>query len=91
MMFVVAYDVADERRRVHMADTLENFGTRVGYSVFECHLNGEQLDAMVRKIRETFAEAEDRVCIYPICSDDRQRIYVDGGPPVAENPPFRIL
>jgi CRISPR-associated endonuclease Cas2 len=35
MLFVVAYDIADDQRRMRVASELEDFGTWVQYSVFE--------------------------------------------------------
>ena len=38
MFYVVSYDIADDRRRNAVAKILEDFGTRVQESVFDCLL-----------------------------------------------------
>ena len=39
---VVAYDVADDRRRSHVVKLLEKVGVRINFSVFECLLTDTQ-------------------------------------------------
>ena len=44
MFYLVSYDIPDTKRRTKLAKTLEDFGDRVQYSVFECILDGVLLD-----------------------------------------------
>jgi len=39
MLWVVCYDVVDDRRRYRIMKTMTGYGDRVQYSVFECELN----------------------------------------------------
>jgi len=41
-LIVVAYDIIDDKRRNRVAKTMEDYGTRVQYSVFECVLEEEK-------------------------------------------------
>ena len=42
MLTLLAYDIADPKRLSRVAKVCEDYGVRVQYSVFECHLeNGE--------------------------------------------------
>jgi CRISPR-associated protein Cas2 len=50
VLIVVSYDVANDRRRTRLAKELENFGRRVQYSVFECLLDGEQLERLLTRV-----------------------------------------
>jgi len=47
---VVSYDVPDDRRRTRLAKILKDFGARVQYSVFECLLEDEQVDALRKRV-----------------------------------------
>ena len=38
-MYVVSYDISSDRLRNKVARTLEGYGTRIQYSVFECKLS----------------------------------------------------
>lgn len=59
--WVIAYDIADDRRLARVASEMENFGRRVQYSVFECHLS----EAQIRDL-ETGCPREDK----PVKTDD---------------------
>src|ERR1700745_1054007 len=42
MLYVVSYDIPDDRRRTRVHSALTGFGTWVQYSVFECFLDRKQ-------------------------------------------------
>lgn len=72
MRYVVAYDVEDDRARARIAGVMERFGLRVQKSVFECRLEGKDLDRLVRRLeRELTAAggAGGNVRIYRLCAD----------------------
>jgi CRISPR-associated protein Cas2 len=78
-MFIVAsYDIPDDRRRAQLASELENFGQRVQFSVFECHLTSIQFEEMRRRTARLIDPVEDRVRFYQLCEKDRRQILVDG-------------
>ena len=47
---VVAYDVADDRRRSHVVKLLEKVGVRINLSVFECLLTDNQFTQLKKEI-----------------------------------------
>lgn len=64
---VVAYDIANDRRRSHVVKILEKVGVRVNYSVFECMVTDSQLNELQVKIGREMNEKEDQVVYYTIC------------------------
>ncbi len=42
MLTVIAYDIAEDRRRTQVSTLLEDYGVRVNYSVFECELSAAE-------------------------------------------------
>jgi CRISPR-associated protein Cas2 len=70
MLWIIAYDIADNRRRYRVAKTLLGYGERVQESVFECHLDNAQLRRMQAAIRPLLDEREDRLRYYPLCGKD---------------------
>lgn len=38
-MYVISYDISNDRRRNKIAKILLDYGRRVQYSVFECEMN----------------------------------------------------
>ena len=69
MMYFISYDIANPKRLVKVAKTLENFGLRVQYSFFECEMEKEQLNNLKRALLDIINLKEDSLRIYPLCED----------------------
>jgi CRISPR-associated protein Cas2 len=89
-MIVVCFDVCNDRRLRKVAKTLGDFGTRVQRSVFECHLNDDQLVNLQQRLAALISEEEDHVRYYPICPKDMRAIAVDGPGERTNDPGFFI-
>jgi len=68
MLYVVAYDIADDKRRKKLSDLLEGYGYRVQYSVYEIELSASKLERLLFEIerRELFDSDIDSIRIYHI-------------------------
>jgi CRISPR-associated protein Cas2 len=75
---VVAYDISNDRRRTRLHDRLEDFGTPVQYSVFECLLDAESLRRMKQAVRKIIRPRLDHVRYYILCANCRAKIEVTG-------------
>lgn len=64
---VVAYDIAEDRKRSRVAKILEKHGQRANNSVFECMLTDAQEIKLREQIRKKIDESTDSVIFYPIC------------------------
>lgn len=64
---VVAYDIADSKRRIKLVKLIERYGRRMNLSVFECMFTEAQLYRVKCKIGEILNPYEDSVIIYPLC------------------------
>ena len=79
---VVAYDISNDRRRTRLHKRLLDYGTPVQYSVFECLLDGEQLEKMRRAVRKAIRPRLDQVRYYYLCQDCLKKVEVSSGPEV---------
>lgn len=70
---IVSYDSPSNRRRYKMMKTLEGFGMRVQYSVFECNLKPKQIDDLRRRLIKLI-DREDSVRLYFLGAEDVKRI-----------------
>lgn len=59
--YLVTYDIAHPKRLRRVARTLEGYGTRLQYSVFECPLEGLRLEKLKADIWEIINHQEDQV------------------------------
>lgn len=69
MLTLIAYDVTDARRLRRVAEICEDFGVRVQYSIFECHLDEAGFNSLWQALLAEIEESEDRIVAY--CLDAR--------------------
>ncbi|MGX7948120.1 CRISPR-associated endonuclease Cas2 [Oleidesulfovibrio alaskensis] len=69
MMYVVAYDIEDDKKRARIATLLKGFGQRVQHSVFECELSSAELTSLQQALQKLVASSGDdsNVRIYRSC------------------------
>lgn len=66
MLSLVAYDITDEKRLRGVARICEDYGARVQYSVFECHLDEDEFTDLWLKLLDVIDPSEDRLVAYKI-------------------------
>lgn len=78
-MYLISYDMSNNRLRSKVAKELENFGKRVQFSVFECDISKERLDILYKRlVNIMLSEPEGNIRIYTICADCRNKIQIIG-------------
>lgn len=85
---VISYDISDDKRRTKTAKTLEDFGKRVQYSVFECRLLPTEFDKLKKRLKPFVRESNDTIRFYFIGAEDVGRIQVMGSGKVTEEKPY---
>ena len=73
MICIIAYDVADNKRRLRVAKTLESWGYRIQEAVFHLRLDTSTLARVRSSLAALISDAEDVIHIYPICSSCADR------------------
>lgn len=66
---VIAYDITDNRRRIKVADMVQQYGGRVNLSVFECLLTDSQLISLQAGITQLIDCKTDKIAFYTLCMD----------------------
>ncbi len=64
---VVAYDIADDRRRQKISKVLVQFGLRCNESVFECMLTEAKIQKLQQQLSILANEKEDSILYYYLC------------------------
>jgi CRISPR-associated protein Cas2 len=70
---IVSYDIPSNRRRYKVMKTLEGFGTRVQFSVFECNLKPREVDDLRKRLTKLSGQ-EDSIRFYFLGAEDVKRI-----------------
>jgi len=78
MLYVVSYDIPDDRRRARVHSALTGFGTWVQYSVFECFLDRRQRMQLEARLLKEIHYREDTIRIYGLCGACIQKVQVLG-------------
>jgi CRISPR-associated protein Cas2 len=91
MFYVVSYDIPESKRRNQVRAVLKNYGTRVQYSVFECHLERDQLSELRARLAAVIVEEEDCVRYYRLCQDCLDQTIVVGRRPLTSEPDYWIV
>jgi CRISPR-associated protein Cas2 len=75
---VVSYDIVNDRRRAKVMKTLEGFGHRVQYSVFECELRPADLEKLKVRLKTLIQIEEDDVRFYDLCENCQGKVTMLG-------------
>ncbi|MBD3256320.1 MAG: CRISPR-associated endonuclease Cas2 [Candidatus Lokiarchaeota archaeon] len=63
-MFIITYDISNEKRLKNIAKICESYLIRVQKSVFEGDLTKSQLHILQEKLTKTMDKEEDSIIIY---------------------------
>ncbi|MDA8137823.1 MAG: CRISPR-associated endonuclease Cas2 [Desulfobacteraceae bacterium] len=91
MLFIVTYDIVDDRRRIRLAKAIKDFGNRVQYSVFECLMGAKEFAKMTGRIAEIIDHEEDSVRIYKLCAECEGKLEIIGSGARTEDPEVYII
>lgn len=75
-LYIIAYDITDERRLNRVRYFLKGYSTGGQKSVYECFLTEGELKFVVSNLKRMIFEAEDRVHIFQM--DGRSRTHTLG-------------
>ena len=67
MIYIIAYVIADNKRRLRVAKTLESWGYRIQKSVFQLRFDTATLARVRSSLAVLIPESDDVIHIYPIC------------------------
>jgi CRISPR-associated protein Cas2 len=87
VLHVVAYDIADDRRRRRVARVAEGLGHRTQQSVFLSNLAPEDLARARRRFAQIIDHAEDTVILVPIADAELSSL----GKPIAIRRPRLVI
>jgi len=91
MFVVISYDIEDDKKRYKVSQILENYGTRVQYSVFECIINEQQLKEIEEKTKNIVDKEKDSIRIYIICENCLKKIDIIGIGEITRDLDFYII
>ncbi len=76
-MYIVTYDIADNRRWRRVFKTMHGFGDWLQLSVFQCRLSRRRRAELETRLRELVKAGEDHVLLIDIGPADRTELAVE--------------
>ena len=70
-LYIVVYDITDQKRWRRVYKTVKSFGQWVQLSVFQCVLSSKQLLRLEHDLEECIKKGEDHVLIADLGPSDR--------------------
>ncbi|MDE0301294.1 MAG: CRISPR-associated endonuclease Cas2 [Candidatus Poribacteria bacterium] len=67
MLYAVAYDITNDRRRNQVAKILLDFGRRIQYSLFECNTDRRAYLRLQDRLQDAINPKKDTVTFYHLC------------------------
>jgi CRISPR-associated protein Cas2 len=68
--YLVCYDIRDPKRLRRVARTMESFGTRIQFSVFECPLDDLRLERLKAALHEVLHHEHDQILFVSLGPED---------------------
>ena len=86
-VYLVAYDIADDKRRTKLFNKLKGYGESLQFSLFRCTLTANQRMRMRAEVWDIINQSEDRVLLVDLGPDDgRGRTTVEEWGKALEDP-----
>lgn len=80
-MYLVSYDIQQDKLRRKIADELKNYGVRVQYSVFLCEISAARFQKMKERLFALASNMENgSIQIYPLCENCMGKVILIGKP-----------
>jgi CRISPR-associated protein Cas2 len=90
-MYVLVYDIVNDRRRNRLHRALKDYGTAVQRSVFEFDLSPKEADAMMERVEKLISPDEDTVRLYRLCSACLTNVRLLGEGTLSLDPDYYII
>ena len=91
MLYMVCYDISDDKTRNQMSERLLDFGVRIQESVFECVLDEEAQEQMMERLDKVPPAKTDKVRIYRMCQTCVTTVKIYGPGEVTRDPEFYMV
>jgi CRISPR-associated protein Cas2 len=84
MLVLIGYDISHPKRLSKVAKLCEDYGLRVQYSFFECHLDQTNFDRLWERLNDLIDPEQDRIVAYQLDQLSAKRTLTAGNMVCAE-------
>jgi len=91
MIYMFCYDIAHPKRLGRVARILKNFGLRIQKSFFQCEMEKQRMEKLVKAILREINIKADSFYVYPLCTDCSSKAVTEGAGYLLKLERFEIL
>jgi len=73
LLYVVTYDIRDDKRWRRVFKLMRGYGDHLQYSVFRCELNDRERIELMEKLTKAIRHDQDQVLMFPLGPAGGQR------------------
>ena len=73
-MFVITYDITEDKNRTKVSKILEDYGHRVQYSVFESDIDKIEAKSLIDLLKTKINLEKDNIKFYFMCADCENKV-----------------
>lgn len=88
---MICYDISNPKRLKKTAKILEQHGIRIQKSFFQCEMTEKQKQQLIQLLLGQIDTQQDRLSVYPICSNCARNPWRDGKGHILKLENFEIL
>ena len=90
-LYLLVYDISDDKRRLKIARQFEANAERVQRSVFEGYFNKKELDRLLKRATQIMIEEEDSLRVYRLCARCHLEVITIGQADITDPPGLIIV
>jgi len=90
-IYIVCYDIVENRKRNRASEILKDYGIRVQKSVFECRLDEKSLPKLFNLLQKIIDKSTDSIRGYLLCESCRGKQISFGNETVMHEEDFRVI
>jgi len=65
-LYIITYDIADNKRRTKVFNYLRRWGNHLQFSVFRCELSERQLAELAADLKEKIHHDDDQILVFDL-------------------------
>ncbi len=90
-VYLICYDISDNKIRRYVEKALLNHGTRVQYSVFECMLTHSQLSRLRYALQNKIDPTTDALHYFHLCKHCKTKRQVQGSGHIVQYKSYELI
>ncbi len=90
-IWIVCYDICNDKRRYRLDRLLAQYGQRIQYSTYEIIISKDGFNSVRQAIRQTIDAEEDKVNYYRICRWCQDKVVLQGTANISSKQGFTCI